>query len=509
MKMKTVLPYSLMLCALVLFCACGDSSKYADIIPANASTVVKLNVSQMLKKADVGDADQKFVTDKLKTEIDQQYPASLAEQLKKIVDNPSTSGIDFSEPMYLYNVVSDSISVQGLVFKMDSKDDMTAVVKSFMDANKKGQFVEGDTCNRYSFEGYEIVYNENSLLVAKMENCDPTIVQTSLYNQFLATKDNSFRSQMGYESMEKQETDIAIYVSMADVNMLRLANYSPMNMVTKILPDGLPLETFYINATLNFGDGELTATAGMSSTDPEMQKKLDAALEKKETIEGDLVQYIPSDALMCLVLNLQGGNVAKQFHQVIAKIGLLQNSQLVALKQFLENIDGDVVFSALQVNVEKASESNIALLAKVKSIDPVNNLAKNLEGFSDLGNNKYMFDFSNVTYYYGATNQVMYVTNDSDISSLIPASKPVDVSLAKGKLFYLSLNNKELFHTIAPKMDDLSKKPVAKKFVADMDCLVFFVNKDGIAEAKMSLTDTSDNILKTFVAMVKELSSHE
>lgn len=86
-----------------LVSACSQKKQeYTDVIPANAHTVVSINLKSLADKAGLNDKENKEVQEKLTNALKSGMNAATFQQMEMIMKDPKKSGIDVSEPLYIF-----------------------------------------------------------------------------------------------------------------------------------------------------------------------------------------------------------------------------------------------------------------------------------------------------------------------------------------------------------------------------------------------------------------------
>lgn len=102
---KSLFPrLALMAVVVALVSACSEKKfEYTNVIPANASTVVSINMKSLVDKAGLNDKENKEAQQKLTDAMKSGMNAATFQQVEMIMKDPKKSGIDVSAPLYVFN----------------------------------------------------------------------------------------------------------------------------------------------------------------------------------------------------------------------------------------------------------------------------------------------------------------------------------------------------------------------------------------------------------------------
>ena len=116
----------LLLIAVFVLSSCAKSSQNAKFIPDNAA-VISIDVKQIIEKSKL--ADNAEAKKKLLESAEQSVKNQDTKDLiKKIMEDPTKTGIDLSEPIFVF--YADNNSKQGAVATISSKSDFLELVNT-------------------------------------------------------------------------------------------------------------------------------------------------------------------------------------------------------------------------------------------------------------------------------------------------------------------------------------------------------------------------------------------
>ena len=126
---KSLFPrLALMAVVVALVSACSQKKQeYTDVIPANAHTVVSINLKSLADKAGLNDKENKEVQEKLTNALKSGMNAATFQQVEMIMKDPKKSGIDVSEPLYIFTTETFPTTI---IAKVSSEDDLHALLET-------------------------------------------------------------------------------------------------------------------------------------------------------------------------------------------------------------------------------------------------------------------------------------------------------------------------------------------------------------------------------------------
>ena len=172
MKRHFFLNAAVILSAVALICSCGSKPKGAVLLPEDAQVVTCIDVEETIEASELG-GDRQF-KEKVRNSIKQMGLSRMMEkQITDIVEDPSTTGIDFKEPFF-YAVLdidrmlfaftgslNDSEKFESLLrTTMTEMSGDSALQPTVADPNVKFARIDGDAFILFDNDGF-IICNKN------------------------------------------------------------------------------------------------------------------------------------------------------------------------------------------------------------------------------------------------------------------------------------------------------------------------------------------------------------
>ena len=124
MAKKMISRLSVLTVLIVFLAACSKTVEYTNIIPADATVVTSINLKSLASKAGLNDKENEAAKQKVLEALKSGMNAATFQQLEKVMNNPSESGIDVEAPVYVFT--SPSFPYSTAVAKIKSEDDLHA-----------------------------------------------------------------------------------------------------------------------------------------------------------------------------------------------------------------------------------------------------------------------------------------------------------------------------------------------------------------------------------------------
>ncbi len=400
---------------------------------------------------------------KLREAFGKSMPRKARENYEKILEDPSNSGLDLSNPIYYF---------------IELKEDYYGIISKVSDKEKLEQCLRANTSeieSEYSINDYKVmdlgyalyIYNDNSYLYISLFNyyydwIDREDEKKELVKKLTSLdKDSSFTSLEAYNHLEKDK-DIALALNLT--SLLNENKFQPI--IGKIFDANkqLPKSGVYYMLSLNSELGALRIDGEIFSQDEAFAKKLDQQYkEQLYSLDGKFLKSISKDALLTLAIGLNGEIYSKEIKQIISD-DLLKDAKeedvpVSMIFDALASINGDCVFSIkdlLPQNEDDIALCKLKTFIQLKDSKAMEELLKAIhknsdDEVTDLGNNRYSIkvDEEIPTIYYGIEDNVFYITTkDLPLAELRKETSDNILSLEP----YKELDNEDalLFVNFAP-----------------------------------------------------------
>lgn len=514
---KSLFPrLALMAVVVALVSACSEKKfEYTNVIPANASTVVSINLKSLADKAGLNDKENKEAKQKLTDAMKSGMNAATFQQVEMIMKDPKKSGIDVSEPLYVFNTATFPTTI---IAKVSNEDDLHALLETLEKEKVCQPLTSGD--------GFQFTQMGNQVLIAYtpsvliLANYSGTTQLEKIKQDIPAllkqTNENSIASSTAFKKMQKMGGDINAMFSPASL----MGSYANMIKASD-MPYNIDLKDLQMLGSLSFDKGKISMKYENFTENPELQALFDKQKKATRPIENTFLKYFPKSTLMYLSMGING----EEFYNMLLENEQFQKNFSIAkaneVKELFGTFQKDI--SAGLINFTMNNAPTFLMYASVKSAAPVQLLyeKKNelgLKGGDDilkLGENEYVYKSKVLNLFFGVRNNSLYATNDELLYKSI--DKAVDPSIKdtefasniKGKNSAFVINAEAILALPIVKMlSEYGGTQYATAF-ALVDKIAYIEavgDPNNNADMVIQLKDKNVNALKQIVNFIKEFA---
>lgn len=314
---------SLLLVVLLGFMACSPNTEYAKVIPSDASMVVSADLASLYKKGDLGSKENKEILERFKQEILSSSNMQDTVTLKKLLEDPSASGLDFEAPIYFFSSFADRPR-GGFVIRVGSRSKASELLKKIA-PRVEGQVetTEGGLEYLKTLDAC-IVLNDQSLLAYYMAGDATSEVKTQALEFFSQPEDKQFIKTKKFAEMSKGSSDFSLFFNYDDFLKLYAQFMDSNNELEEQLARSTQ-ETFKdlnLISRVNFEKGKISMATKMYTENAEMLEWLRLADDALQTPKGKFSKHVSKDAFMALTLGVKPSEeyVQKLMNLAVVKI---------------------------------------------------------------------------------------------------------------------------------------------------------------------------------------------
>lgn len=504
----------LMTTLIALVSACSKKSEYTDIIPSDASEVFVFHLKPLADKAGMNDKENQDALHKFTDAIKSSMNAATFQEFEKIMQDPQKSGIDFKEPIYLFN--APSFPYLTTVAKVSSEDDLHALQETLEREQICQHLMEGNGY-QYTSINNQILLAFNStvaLCVSYQGNSQLEQIKQSIPTLLKQTKENSINSTSVFKKMQKMNGDIGILVSQESL----LGAYA--KQINYGLTEEVTLKDLSILASISFEKGKISMKCDTYTENATTQALLDKQQKAVRPIENTFLKQFPQSTLMLLSLGVNGKelyNILQENEEFRANFSIAKADEV---KELFSTFQNDI--TAGLINFTMDSAPTFLLYADVKSTAPVNLLydkkgdlgLKRGEDILKLDEDKYVYKSKNINLFFGIHDKKLYATNDELLYKSInkpmkPSAKETEyASGMKGQNFAFIIHIESILQLPFMKMMVEYGGPEHNMFytLANKTTYMEVIGVDGKAELTLYLKDKNVNALKQMTDFVREFA---
>ena len=436
MAKKMISRLSVLTVLIVFLAACSKTVEYTNIIPADATVVTSINLKSLTSKAGLNDKENEAAKQKVLEALKSGMNAATFQQLEKVMNNPSESGIDVEAPVYVFT--SPSFPYSTAVAKIKSEDDLHASLEIMVKEQICQPINEAAGYSFTTMNGGLVAFNNSTVMLISVKGTSQIEkAKEGITNLLKQTADNSIAKSGAFQKMEKQKSDINFFASMAAIP----APYQ--EQVSMGLPAEVKAEDITIIAGLNFEKGRIALKTENYTENEAVKALMKKQLEAFGKANNTFVKYFPASTLMFVNLGIKGEGL----------YNLLSEN-----KEFRNTVSIS--------NVTMNSAPTFIVYADVKNGNALEALYKNKQALGlkkgedilELGKNEYVYKSKGMNVFFGIKDKQMYATNDELLYKNIEKAADKSIKDApyasemKGKNVFMAINAEAILELPVVKM---------------------------------------------------------
>lgn len=390
---------SALVMVVLALCSCTNTD-YQNVIPANASLVVKVDMKSIAEKSD-------FKNSKWMKELDGSLGAVVSgkdmKSVKEYVADPMKIGIDFSMPLYFFMMADETM---GMTMKVSDEDH----VKDFLLLlNKQGlaskpQEKDHWMCGTLIDDIYYSYDGTTFLMLASMKGKNTTI--SRMARELTALKESdSFVSTEAFGRLNEEEKDAVMYVMSAQI-------IESLKMAGGVLPSSVYKDVEAL-ASLDFAQGEARIMGKLFAKTKDAQHLIDEANANLKKMNGRYLDKVSDDAAIWIGAGVKGEWLLEKIKEnKELKTMLFATERAVGVEQMLKAMDGDVSMELPLLDTEKVDYVLQAELNNTDFLADVNDWKLSQKDYGiemkELEPQQYQLMLDGQTYRWGVRDKDLY-----------------------------------------------------------------------------------------------------
>ncbi len=507
---------------MTVVCACSkQKTAYTDVIPANATAVVSINLKSLTDKAGLNDKESQALKQKMMDALKSGMNAAAFEQMGKILKDPSESGLDVKAPIYMFTSPDQPYT---LVAKVDNKNKLQETLEFAVKEQLSQPIAQADGFNYAVIMNTMLAFNETTAVVTEVwGNSQVETVKAAIAGLMKQTAETSIAKSDGFQKMQNRKGDINFFVSMESIP----AMYA--RQISMGLPKDMELSDLMLLGDLNYEKGKIVAHFE-NYTENEVLKEQIKKQEKALTkLDGTFLKNFPASTLGILSIGANG----EELYKLLVDNEMFRNqvslTEAAEIKNLLHSFKGDITIGLLNVGIENGTSSygsknapSFVGYAELKDGDVLKKIYENKQALNlrrgedivQLSDNNYFYKGRDMNMFFGLKGKQMYVTNDEMTYKTI--FKAADSSI-KDLDYTSNMKGKNVFFAI--NMDAVLELPIVKMIIGfgGEEAGMYFqlaskVNylecnsENGTSEIVLALKDKNTNSLKQIVDFVRQFA---
>lgn len=338
--MKKIYFVLTMLAVLVL--ASCSKKQGAKLVPEDAIVVARMDLTQMMEKTGMKGDDSSLKQWVSKAIKDAGLDKEVREKILEIVDDPTATGIDFTEPVYAYFALEGDRETFGIVGSVASKDDITDLLDMIADQTRDlavEEYSDGGVKYLQMDRSSAFIYNSDWFYIGAVqrdEDYDPDMDATIDALLERADGKGSIEGNPAFEKMCEHQGLLQVGLFGSGIDAIKGSQE-----LAKYLPDNLELKDIAAMMELAVNDGEILATAEPLPVSTDWQEYIDKQMSTLKDIEEAQAKYICDNGIVAFV-NISTKNLYNRIKHYANSLGMSRSDkqQLEELKPLIDAFEG-------------------------------------------------------------------------------------------------------------------------------------------------------------------------
>lgn len=388
--------------AVLMFASCSNDD-YLNAIPDDSQLLMSMNTSKLSGAGN---------------------PLILKSLLH--VSKVGDMGLDFSDRVFLFEDAQGNI---GLCTKVDDSGKLRKTLENAgVEVTKKrnSQFaaLQGNWLIGFS--------DKAALLMGPVVPAAQDDMTILMARYLSANEEDGIKASPIYDKLDSIDAPIAL---VCQTKALPQQFVAPLTIGAP--KDAAPADVM-LSAAMEVKDGRLLMNGSTFSFKKAVNRALVDARKIYRPIKGDYVKSMSEDDFIGLFLNVDG----RQFHQLVTQnrgisTMLAGINAAIDMDNILKSVNGELAMFAPNAGDESFSLRMAARLSSASWLDDVAYWKQSVPqgGFiGDWGKNCYYYRSADISYYFGVTPDMQYMSGGSKeeaLQSIKPSGRPVGADLQK------------------------------------------------------------------------------
>ncbi|MBQ8097578.1 MAG: DUF4836 family protein [Prevotella sp.] len=500
--------FMMALLAAILLSSCSKQ-KSAKLVPEDATFVMRFDVMQTTEKCGLK-GDNSEMKKWLKEMLSQsEMSKKMRDQVLEIVEDPTKSGIDFTEPIYVYASMSKNGPKDiGFVADMASSGDLTDLLNDIAKESDQDGVEKAKGGASYIELGKEgaIIYTDDWFFAGMTDDVDETVETLTAR----ASGEGSLEGNKAFEAMNSKKGVMQFLMLYAG-----LSNMPEFKEAKQIMPEGLEIEDMAVVADLELNPGEALMTGEMVALSKELEDYMKETYKVMKPISKEQTKYI-SDNGLSLFVNLDVTKLFGMYEKLLKKY-IENEEELASVKKIVEDFTG-----TLSLDLYSFDDNGPLLNAYVgtKDTQPLDMVVGSLladEPLEQVAEKEFTVPYSYDTEWdddYNMTRtpkawglvgfrdgQTFFSTDKEQAFTTPGAAYPTDK--IKGKGFYLRFNF-QMLNNLKANIEDESAQKVFNEVANTFGEVECYNTDDMKSVFRLTNTDKSKTTIEAIIGLVKK-----
>ena len=257
--MKRISFVMTLLAAMLLLASCSKNQS-ASLIPEDALMVMRFDVTKMQEQSGMNDGKSELKKRIREFIKDADMDKELRIRLLEIVDDPTASGIDFTEPIYFYFAGDMERKVDlGFVATMADQGSFKDLLKAILEEDGDLELEEAEGGVQYvNMHGTALIFSSDWVYAGQASDIEETVAEL----QERASSSKNFANTPAFAKLEKKDGLAQMLFLGAGIEAMNTREVKEAKKaINKMLPEGAELKDVASLTDFTLGDGELLISA--------------------------------------------------------------------------------------------------------------------------------------------------------------------------------------------------------------------------------------------------------
>lgn len=510
--------YLLLTFILTLTLSCSGTKKFMYSIPSDTDKLVGVNFNQLLDKSGFNKKKNKKIKDTFIAVLENEITAEELNQFKKIIDDPSQSGINtqghlcfFSSPSLAYPVFAAEVKSQKKLKKLIETLNNQGIADSLI--HEKPYYYT--VLAKKTF----VIFDKNTFIAITVPSNKIEAAKKQAIGLFNLPKEESIvkNNAETFKLFKNSKEDIVFYTDLEDIPS---AYKRSLEQTLKTKVDDVDIRFV---STLNFEKGETKLVVKNIDQNALYANKKNLL----KPLSGSLLNLFPSNTLGLINFGINGKEVYKE---MLKQEDSGINADDKDFKNFIEGINGDCTFGAFTMGVNKAKPNFLVVIeANSKKIDLAVELERsqliNKGNIIELKENEYLYrnvdtrklplsNYLPTDVFFGLKKNYLYITSDEliykDLDNKIDKTMKDShlTSNLKGNMLFATINIQEILDLPIVKIATMFGGAEAQKAIEKASLFSHFEIKNKSNDLNVTLyqKESKETILEILLEeIIKQL----
>ena len=494
--------------------ACSPHTEYTNALPKDASLMLSADLQAMALKGGLGNGNTQSIEEKIGGLIQESLPDDAARFAHQIVEDPSETGLSFSDKVYVF--ATPHANAIGLVAKVKNEGKLEKMFNLLEESHLCNTLTEESGCRWTQMGNTLCAFNNGTFLAMHNRTGGAENIKGTLLSLMRQQEGEGFASSSDYSRLATSDADICL---LTDFSLI------PDQWTTFLrmgLPADIRLEDIRHLVNIRFEKGLIQIEAEDATKNPAVQAFYQSMDKMTMPIQGKFMNAYPGKSMTWAGVNMDGKTIYNTLCQNPSIRQFMQNPPLpIDIERIFASIIGDVSIGMQSfLNggwIAYAQVTNDQFLETFEELRPLLAMSGGQVALYDTATNQYALKSYLGIHWFGVKNDVLYITNRHTLAE--EAGRTYGVSL-DNRPWASEARKNRLIGVInaASLMDEMRENPYAARTLAGKETwklidaltggcedIVLNAQKWEKFTLDIQMKDKRANVLETLVKTLEKL----